>query len=187
DRDWNPDNVFYTTNRAFNLTPGANNTVNALAVDVNQKTVIVGDFTAYNSNPRRGIARINNDGSLDLSFQPGTGANGPVTDVAIYGNAGTNFNTLLRDKIMIVGAFGSYNNVERHGVARLNTDGSLDAGFNPGAGVTLDGNPGTVRSMALQSDGKVVIAGDFSHYNGIERHGVARINPDGSIDNTFDP
>ena len=187
DREWNADNVFYTTNRAFNPVPGANNTVSALAVDQNQKTIIVGDFTSYNANPRRGIARINFDGSLDQSFTPGTGANGPVTDVAIYGIVGTNQSITLGGKIMIVGAFSSFNNLSRNGIARLNTDGTLDSGFNPGAGVTLSGNLGVVRSMALQSDGKVVIAGDFTHYNGIERNGVARVNPDGSLDVAFDP
>jgi uncharacterized repeat protein (TIGR01451 family)/uncharacterized delta-60 repeat protein len=186
DRMWNPDNVFFTTNRAYNLTPGANNTVNSLAVDRNQKTVIVGDFTAYNANPRRGVARINIDGSLDLSFTPGTGANGPVTDVGIYGSLGTNVTSALSDKIVIVGIFSSFNNEPRKGIARLNPNGTLDGSFNPGAGVTLNGGPGIVRSLALQSDGKVVIAGDFTHYDGIARQSVARINADGSLDTTFD-
>ena len=186
DRMWNPDNVFFTTNRAYNLTPGANNTVNSLAVDRNQKTVIVGDFTAYNANPRRGVARINIDGSLDLTFTPGTGANGPVTDVGIYGSLGTNVTSALSDKIVIVGIFSSFNNQPRMGIARLNPDGTLDASFNPRAGVTRNGGPGIVRSLALQSDGKVVIAGDFTHYDGIARQSVARINADGSLDTTFD-
>lgn len=189
DREWNPDNVFFTTTGAavFNEAPGANNTVNALAVDRAQKTVIGGDFTAYNTIPRRSVARINFDGSIDLGFNPGTGANGPVTDLVIYKDTSTNGVAGLLDKILIVGAFSSYNNTARNGIAVLNPDGSLDNSFNPGAGVAFDGGLGVVRSAAWQVDGKIVIAGDFNRYNGIERNGVARINPDGSLDQRFDP
>jgi uncharacterized delta-60 repeat protein len=57
-----------------------------------------------------------------------------------------------------------------------------DPTFNQdGAGV-----PGSVNAMAVQPDGKIIIVGSFSTYNGISRNRIARLNPDGSLDTTFD-
>src|SRR5207245_969517 len=64
----------------------------------------------------------------------------------------------------------------------LNSNGSLDATFNPGNGVN-----GIVWSTALQSDNKVLVAGNFSQVNGTNRNSIARLNADGSLDTTFDP
>ena len=177
DRLWNPDNVSATTPR-FNLTPGANNIVRALAVQADQRTIIGGDFTAYNATPRNRMARINPDGSLDSSFNPGTGADGFVNSVAVYRNTGPDNN----GKAVVGGGFTSINNIQRNGVARLNVNGSLDTTFDPGTGAN-----GTVYSVAIQNDGKVIVAGDFTEFNNVARPGVARLNADGSLDSTFDP
>ena len=175
DPEWNPDNLASTTPR-FNRTPGANSIVRALAVQADQKTILAGDFTAYNSVPRSHLARINNDGSNDAGFTPGTGADDFVTSVALY-TSGAN-----SGKILIGGGFTSYNGTQRNGVARLNADGTLDAGFTVGVGANA-----TVRSVALQPDGKVLVAGDFTTFNGASRPGVARLNANGSVDNSFNP
>jgi uncharacterized delta-60 repeat protein len=177
DREWNPDFVNTTLPR-YNLTPGANNIVRALVVQPDQKSIIGGDFTAYNSFPRNRIARINADGSNDDTFDPGSGADDFVSAVAVHANQGP----ALDGKIVVVGGFTSMNNLQRNGVARLNANGSLDNSFSVGAGAN-----GVVRSVALQSDGKVVIAGDFTQFNGATRNGVARLNTDGSLDATFNP
>jgi uncharacterized delta-60 repeat protein len=177
DREWNPDDVSYSTPR-FNNSPGANNIVRTVAVQPDQRTVIGGDFTAFNSFPRSRIARINVDGSHDTSFNPGTGADDFVTSIAIYPALGGPND----GKIVAVGGFTSMNNIQRNGIARLNTDGSLDTTFSPGGGAN-----GVVRSVALQGDGKVVLAGEFNRFNGVERNGVARLNVDGSLDTTFNP
>jgi len=177
DRDWNPDNVAFTTPR-FNEAPGANNIVRAVAVQADQRTLLGGDFTAYNSTPRNGITRVNLDGSLDATFNPGTGADGFVAALAIYPpTGGTNIG-----KILAGGGFSSMNNIQRNGVARLNGNGALDLSFNPGTGAN-----GVVRSIALQSDGKVLLAGEFTQFDGVPRNGVARLNLDGKLDLNFNP
>ena len=177
DREWNPEDVSYTNPR-YNLAPGANNIVRAVAVQSDDKTIIAGDFTAYNSFARNSIARINGDGSHDATFNPGTGADSFVTSLAVYPNsAGVN-----AGKIVVGGGFTSMNNIQRNGIARLNSDGSLDQGFTPGSGAN-----GVVRSVALQSDGKVVIAGEFSEFNGVARNNIARLNIDGTLDESFNP
>ena len=177
DREWNPDNVEGTPDRSYNRTPGANNNVNAVAVQSDNKTVLAGDFTAVNTKPRNRIARMNADGSLDNTFTPGTGADSSISSLALY-PAGLG----LDGRILIGGAFSSYNGSARNGLARLLPNGQLDPTFSVGNGAN-----GTVRAMALLPDGKLLIAGDFTEYNDFSRNGIARLNTDGSLDSTFDP
>jgi uncharacterized delta-60 repeat protein len=133
-------------------------------------------FTSYAGLNRAGIVRINDDGSLDASFDPGNGAaaNGFVYRMAIQNDG----------KILIGGHFTGYNNGRRNGIARINQDGSLDSSLDPGIGTEENS---TVTSLVIQSDGKVLIGGSFTTYNGVNRTGFARINSDGSVDNTFNP
>ena len=58
DREWNPDQVPFTT-PAYNQTPGANGTVENVLVQPDGKSIIVGEFTAYDAASRHGIARRN--------------------------------------------------------------------------------------------------------------------------------
>ncbi len=107
---------------------------------------------------------------LDLTFNPGTGANGIIETVL----------PLSSGKILICGNFSTFNNTSNAYIARLNTNGSVDA--------TFSGHPAYwVRAMALQPDGKIVIGGFFNYVEGISRNLVARLNADGSLDETFDP
>lgn len=179
DREWNPEGIS-STQPPFNATPGANNIVAAVAVQPDGRTVLVGDFTAVNSVSRFRVARMNPDGSLDLSFNPGSGADGFVQSLIIYpSNSSTTTNG---GKILIGGGFSAFNNVSRRGIARLNANGTLDTSFNPG-----NGADGTVHSLALQSDGKVLVAGDFTHWNDVPVSGIMRLNVDGSLDTGFTP
>ncbi|MDB6125895.1 MAG: hypothetical protein JWQ71_4888 [Pedosphaera sp.] len=172
DRNHNPDNSLGTI-PPRNQAPGANGTVYAVAVQPDGKTVVAGDFSAYNTVPRNKIARMNLDGSLDTSFlaDPNTGADEFITSMALDSNG----------KITIGGGFTSFNGTTRYSVARLNPNGSLDTSFNAGLGVE-----GLVWTLALQPDGKVVIGGNFTMVNGTNRNYIARLNVDGTVDDTFD-
>src|SRR3990172_1754243 len=151
---------------------GANLVIRAAVLQVNGKILIGGNFTQYNGTGRNYIARINTDGSLDATFDPGTGANGTIMAIAIQTDG----------KIIIGGWFTQYNGTGRNYIARINTDGSLDATFDPGTGANA-----WVHSLAIQADGKILIGGNFTQYNGTGRNYIARINTDGSLDATFDP
>jgi uncharacterized delta-60 repeat protein len=151
---------------------GANSTVLSVAAQTDGKILIGGYFSTYNGTARGSVARLNKDGSLDTSFlATGSGAGGSVGCVAVQADG----------KILIAGAFGTYNGTSRGGLARLNADGSLDTSFlATGAGVN-----GYVNSLAVQTDGKVLIAGVFSTCNGTARGCVARLNTDGTLDTSF--
>lgn len=110
-------------------------------------------------------------GEIDLSFDPGSSIDGAV--FACQQQSG--------GKWIIAGSFTTIHGTKRGRIARLNPDGSLDASFLDG----LDGANGQVNAVAVQSDDKVLIGGEFWSVNGEERVRLARLNADGTLDHTF--
>jgi uncharacterized delta-60 repeat protein len=125
------------------------------------RIVVTGNFTTYAGSTRNGIARLNADGTLDTSFDPGSGANGEVQALAVQADG----------KILIGGSFTSYNGTPRNRLARLNADGSLDTSFDP-----IGGANGTVTAIAVRPDGQVLIAGSFTSYNGAAANRIALLS-----------
>lgn len=165
---------------SFNPGPGSDNPLFAAAeafVNSQRKLYIGGGFTTFNNVGRNGIARLNNDGTLDTEFNPPLGANGTVYAVAAYPT-----NTTDSGKVLIAGDFTAVNGVGCGGIARLNADGSLDPTFNPGSGANA-----AVRAIALQSDGRILIGGSFTNYSGTTMNHFARLNANGTLDATFTP
>jgi len=148
--------------------------VNAVAVQTNDKVLIGGTFTTVNGTNRARIARLNTDGTIDNSFNPGSGANAVVRSIVVQTNG----------RVIIVGDFTSFNGTNLGAIARLNDDGSLDNTFNTGTGLT-QGFPTQGETVALQDDGKVLVGGRFDVCNGKSVQGIARLNPDGSLDTNF--
>lgn len=164
-----------TTIPPFNPLPGANRTVFSAAVDSTGRTIIGGEFTAYNGTPRNRVARINPDGSLDTTFVPTGGANDFVAAVATYPfgpNAG---------KVLIAGGFTAVNGGQRNSIARLNANGSLDTTFQPGQGAN-----GPIYAIVIDENDNIIIGGDFSSFDGVQRSSVARLTANGQLDLTFD-
>ncbi|MBU1877335.1 MAG: putative Ig domain-containing protein, partial [Chloroflexi bacterium] len=157
---------------SFNPGTGANNWVDAVAVQTDGKVVIGGLFSTVNGVSRNRIARLNADGTLDTFFNPGTGANAVVNAVALQADG----------KVLVGGAFATMDGVARNRIARLDTTGALDTAFDPGAGAD-----DTVWTLAVQADGKVLIGGEFTTVDGTGRNRVARLNGDGTLDVGFDP
>lgn len=134
------------------------------------KIVISGNFTTYDGIARNRLARINSDGTLDSSFAVGTGANGIVNNMVIQSDG----------KIVIGGNFTTLNGVTSTRIARVNADGSRDASF-----VSTVGANAVVESIVIQENGKVLIGGSFTKYNNVTRNYIARLNPDGTLDESF--
>jgi uncharacterized delta-60 repeat protein len=114
---------------------------------------------------RRCIARLNLDGTLDSSFVD------PRNNAEVWG--WINSVSLQSDgKVLMGGWFMNVNGTGSAGIARLNSDGTLDLRFNPGAGPDM----GRIHSMALQPSGMILVAGDFRVFDGVPRNGVARLH-----------
>ncbi len=148
---------------------GPDNLVECLAVQNDGKVIIGGGFSNSHGQPRANLARLNADGTLDLSFTPPS-FSPYVFAIAIQADG----------KILVGGSFTSV----RNRIARLNADGTLDNSFGQ-VGLGLDNS---VRAIAVQSDGKIIVSGEFENYNtpsSIQRGKIARLNADGTLDNTF--
>lgn len=124
------------------------------AVQLNDgKIIVVGNFTTYNGTTTNYITRINpTNGLVDATFNPGgVGADGPINKVRY--NATTN-------KLLLVGDFKKYNGQDANGVVMINPDGSADTNFRFGKAT------GGIPTFAAQlNNGKIIVAGSFSHYN----------------------
>lgn len=156
---------------SFNPGTGFDTTPLKIVVQSDGRILVGGDFTIYNGAARAAIARLNTDGSLDNGFAPVISGGSTVYSIALRTDG----------KIYIRGTFSSVNSQTRTGIALLNADGSLDATFNP----TIGGSGATIRSVAVQTDGKVLVGGTFSGVNGFNRTNLARFNSDGTLDNSF--
>ncbi len=138
------------------------------------KTILIGSFSSVLGIPRNNIARLNADDSLDLSFDPNT--NSSISSVLVQPDG----------KIVIGGSFttlqpnNAASTTARNRIARLNSDGTLDPAFDPNANSYIS-------SMAMQSDGAVLVCGNFTTVGGIARNKLARVNSDGTPDASFDP
>ena len=83
-------------------------------------------------------------------------------------------------KILVGGGFTTYNGATENRIIRLNSNGTKDTSFNTGTGFN-----DYVFSIALQPDGKILVGGGFTTYNGAAENRVVRLNPDGTKDNSF--
>jgi len=160
--------------------PGFDNEVFTLRIQPDGKVLASGFFTKVGNANRRGIARLNADGTVDTTFSPAgtSNTNGlPHTcDTCAWQTDG---------RVILGGRFTTVNNVAQGYLARLNTDGSLDTNFRPIVQIPPD-DP-IVVALAIQLDGKILIGGEFSSVNGTPRNYIARLNRDGSVDTGFDP
>ncbi len=218
---------FFTNPGALDLTLGASgaalgNSVNAVVVAPDGKMIVGGDFRAILGQTSFNLVRLLSDGTLDPAFDPSLFFDGVVYAAAVQPDG----------KVLVGGSFGSVDGISRRYIARLNNNGTVDAGFNPGAGpnssiyaihllssgdilvagtfnsyngespryglvkLFSDGtrdtlyNPqlnASVYAIVEQSDGKILIGGDFTSAGGQPRNRIARLNPDGSLDATFAP
>ncbi len=160
------------TNGALDLPYNPNlegSSVLAVAIQADGKSIVGGSFTSVAGSPHLNLARLNADGSVDAAFKAGT--NGDVTCLAVQPNG----------KILVGGSFSEVNGQPRKHIARLNADGSLEdaATFNNGIGPN-----GAVLSVAAQPDGKILIGGQFTEVNGQPVNHIARLNADGSVENS---
>ncbi|MEO7319254.1 MAG: choice-of-anchor D domain-containing protein, partial [Chthoniobacteraceae bacterium] len=155
----------------------------SVAVQSDGKILVAGYSRNANIKADIALLRYNPDGSLDSGFGTGgivTTTIGPVYD---YG-----FSVAVQSDGKIVVAGTSLNAAFDFDFAlvRYNTDGSLDNGFGTGGIVTTPIGSGndSGRSVALQSDGKILVAGD-SRVGSNNDFALVRYNTDGSLDSSF--
>ena len=213
----NPD---FTVDETFKLITAPDYSILAIKPLPDGKVLIGGDFIYFGDDEYHHIARLNSDGSLDLSFNIGTGI-GPLLGYPSYSSKVNQIELQPDNKILISGNFNEFDGYARSGIARLNYNGSIDLTFNPPATpqqyeafelladgkifvgssylkrLNADGSldatfvapstSGSIYDIQVMADGKIMIAGDFGTVNGYVKYDIARILADGSLDFSFFP
>ncbi len=156
---------------AFGLPSLGSSSVSATAVQPDGKILIGGSFSSVLTVPRNNMARLNTDGTLDLTFDPN--ANGPVNAIALQADG----------KILVGGAFTNIGGQTRFNMARLESMFGAADSFKP--------NPnGEVAAIEVQPDGRILVGGGFNGANsfaGETRNYIARVDATTGIADAFDP
>jgi uncharacterized delta-60 repeat protein len=136
----------------------------------NGRLLVAGQFSSINGLPRPNLVRVDLNGQVDLDFEAPSVNDAQLSAVAVQPDG----------RVVLAG------NVNLGFIARvwrLTTNGSVDESFavnqflpSPGSWVT---------ALALQPDGKILVAGSFDQVQGARRLGVARLNADGTLDEGF--
>lgn len=200
------------------------NNVSSSKLQPDGKILLAGSFTTFHGITANGIVRLNPDGSVDNTFNTGTGA-GAGNSLAVHvlqpdgkiilggndltynntavgnifrinsdGSLDNTFNNVYINQIgaivfrqsdgtyYLIGRFNSVNDQPMNHVALLDQNGQLNPAFNSPIGFN---NVDLLRGY-IQADDKIIIYGNFTSYNGNVRNRILRLNPDGSLDTTFD-
>jgi uncharacterized delta-60 repeat protein len=134
--------------------------------------LIAGYFTSYKGVSASHIVRLNADGTIDPTFVYGSGFNNSPNWVVKTSGG----------QYVIGGWFTTYNGTSANRIARLNADGTIDPTFNTNIGTSFNDGPWGINQ---QSDGKLIITGWFTTFNGTSANHIIRLNTDGTIDPTF--
>lgn len=138
------------------------------------KMIIAGNFSAYNGTSVAKIARLNADGTLDNTFNPGTGP-APVSGSIIY-----NVVRQSTGKLIVLGGFNAFNGTTRTNIVRLEPNGTIDVTFT----ASYEFGGANRYNLVVQPDDKVLIA-NVSNLNGIAVNKIGRLNADGTLDTNF--
>ena len=172
--------------------PNPNAAVTAIGFQ-GDKIVIGGSFTALQpgattldptlATPRNYSARLNDDGTIDASYNPNL--NGNVLRLVAHSNGSVllhgNFNSIQPNGSLLVGgSFTRINGLAARNLVLLGDDGSVSAGFRPEP-------DGPVYAMLPLPDGRLVVGGSFGAVNDTTRNRLARFNTNLSLDPSFNP
>lgn len=155
---------------------GANFPIRCVTVQSNNKILIGGQFTLFNSNPNfRRFLRLNTNGSTDVGFANNKSPNSDVFDIAVNEDASGNVKN-----IYLAGNFGDYTGTSGTTpyIARVNDNGTIDESFKP--------NPnGFVRNIWLTSNDKICFGGLFTSIDGQDANYTALVDENGVLDSNF--
>lgn len=168
-------NLDGTIDNTFDVGFGADNnlSVYALAIQPDGKILVGGSFRIFSGQSVNRIVRLNTNGSIDASFNAGGKGFGNYTVIAIAAQSD--------GKIIVAGTSDTYNGSPIKSIIRLNSNGTLDTSFNQVDAPFL----ATDARLAIQPTDNKILVTRINSVNGASVPKMARLNADGSVDNTF--
>ena len=145
---------------AFADTIFASRAVKCFGIQPNGYIVVGGNFVVFNLQAKNRFEKITPNGLQDIFFNVGQGANDRIEGIKIMNDG----------NILLAGAFTKIKNQSLNRLAMIDSFGNINYSFNTGIGADE-----YINSLAIQPDGKILIAGAFKSYNGITRNGIARL------------
>jgi len=162
------DNTFNSSGAGAN----ASSAIFTLALQTDGKILVGGSFTQFNTSAKGRILRLTTSGAIDTGFNSGgSGASSDVKTIKVQGDG----------KILVGGSFTQFNTSAKGRILRLTTSGAIDTGFNSGGSGAND----VVNTIALQSNGKIILGGNFVQFNTSAKTRIVRLSTTGAIDNTL--
>lgn len=157
---------------------GATNMVTCIVRQDDGKFLVAGWFTEIIGVRRGRFARLLSNGAVDTTFGTPEGANAPIYAMQLQADG----------KILIAGDFTRVSGVARTRIARLNADGTPDAGFQPPAEIDS-----AITCLETLPDGKILVGGRFTRVSvqnastlrSVQRLRLMRLHSNGSLDTTF--
>ena len=143
--------------------------VTCIEVQPDNKIILGGDFTTFDGTPINGLVRLNEDGTIDNSFNTGSGFNGLVRSI--------HFSPL--GQIYVGGDFTEYNGITSNKIVCLNQNGTIDQNFDSGTG--FDGSVYVIKTLG----NRIVMGGSFENYDGSPAIGMIIIEANGNVYNGF--
>ena len=177
------DTCFGTDGKVTTAIGSSQDRGNAVALQSDGKIVVAG--SSFNgSNDDFALVRYTSSGSLDGTF----GSGGKVTTTFGSIEGGANAVALQSDGKIVAAGRSRTSTGSVIALVRYNSDGSLDTGFGVGGKVTtsVGSSDDGANAVALQSDGKIVVAGTSLMTGSSYDFAVLRYNPNGSLDTSFD-
>jgi len=169
-----------TLDGTFNPGVGANGTGSTVfTIAISGSDIYLGGlFTTYRSAAANYIAKVDSSGVLDTTFSPASGTNG------FSGSSTTVYSLgVLGSSVYAGGAFQTYRGQVACSIAKLSDTGILDTTFSPAGSNGTGGIVYAVTGTASQ----VLFGGDFYGYRGSLARGIAKIDPSGQLNSTFNP
>jgi len=171
-----------TLDSTFSVTQEYTGVVESLAIQQDGKILLGGNIGKSDRSSYPGLIRLTNTGALDNTFKLSSTDVHDIYSVIVV---------QPENKILVGGYFNKYNGIDYAHLVRLDKGGTIDPSFNIGSGFYAEhtggigGDAGGVHDIILQLDGKIMTAGRFTEFNKVKINGIARLNPDGSLDQNF--
>jgi uncharacterized delta-60 repeat protein len=170
--------------------PTVNGSVSVSHQQSNGKWIVAGSFSSINGHSTQNVARMNEDGTVDQSFIA-SAASFPGSIVSVATDQGGRVIVGMRGYGQQQYVNGNWVTVPAVVLVRLNADGSKDGGFAPVFELPTSSyysfNESRINAVSVQSDGKILVGGNFDKVGGYTQPFLARLDQTGLLDQSYDP